>query len=166
MACDDQYRATAFAQLTYRESLYDIAACLSGKSAKRSTRADANEARDWRIHASFAQRMIEQACKLYMVTTLNLPALEIWGSYRGRADCENRIKELKADFGLDSCNVNDFYATEAALGFAMLAYNLMSLFRQAVLRGSVQQTLATLHHKVFVVGAFGTKTKAGDNTTQ
>ena len=89
-----------------------------------------------------------------MVTTLNLPALEIWRSYRGRADCENRIKELKADFGLDSFNVNDFYATEAALGFAMLAYNLMSLFRQAVLRGSVQHTLATLHHKVFAVGAF------------
>jgi hypothetical protein len=38
---------------------------------------------------------------------------------------------------LDSFNVNDFYATEAALGFAMLAYNLMSLFRQVVLRGSV-----------------------------
>ena len=89
-----------------------------------------------------------------MVTTLNLPALEIWRSYRGRADCENRIKELKADFGLDSFNINDFYATEAALGFAMLAYNLMSLFRQAVLRGSVQHTLATLHHKVFAVGAF------------
>ncbi len=89
-----------------------------------------------------------------MVTTLNLPALEIWRSYRGRADCENRIKELKADFGLSSFNVNDFYATEAALGFAMLAYNLMSLFRQAVLRGSVQHTLATLHHKVFAVGAF------------
>ena len=89
-----------------------------------------------------------------MVTTSSLPALEIWRSYRGRADCENRIKELKADFGLDSFNVNDFYATEAALGFTMLAYNLMSLFRQAVLRGSVQHTLATLHHKVFAVGAF------------
>ncbi|CAH1906362.1 hypothetical protein NTGHW29_900005 [Candidatus Nitrotoga sp. HW29] len=75
-------------------------------------------------------------------------------SYRGRADCENRIKELKADFGLDSFNVNDVYATETALGFAMLAYNLMSLFRQAVLRGSVQHTLVTLHHKVFAVGAF------------
>jgi hypothetical protein len=55
-----------------------------------------------------------------MVTTLNLPALEIWRFYRGRADCENRIKELKADLSLDSFNVNDFYATEATLGFAML----------------------------------------------
>jgi hypothetical protein len=59
--------------------------------------------------------------------------VEVWRTYRGRADCENRIKELKADFGLDAFNMRDFWATEAALGFAMLAYNLMSLFRQAVL---------------------------------
>jgi hypothetical protein len=88
-----------------------------------------------------------------MVTSLTLPAAEIWRSYRGRADCENRIKELKADFGLDSFALNDFWATEAALGFAMLAYNLMSLFRQAVLRSKVQPTLATLHGQVLAVGA-------------
>jgi hypothetical protein len=57
-----------------------------------------------------------------MVTSLTLPDVEVWRSYRGRADCENRIKELKADFGLDSFALNDFWATEAALGFAMLAY--------------------------------------------
>jgi len=66
----------AFAQLTYRESLRDIEVCLSAQSAKlyhmglrqetkRSTLADTNEARDWRIHAEFAQRLIEQARKLY-----------------------------------------------------------------------------------------------------
>ena len=88
-----------------------------------------------------------------MVTTLTLPSVEVWRSYRGRADCENRIKELKADFGLDSFALNDFWATEAALGFAMLAYNLMSLFRQAVLRSKVQPTLATLHGQVLAVGA-------------
>ena len=43
--------------------------------------------------------------------------------------------------------------TEAALGFAMLAYNLMSLFRQAVMRARVQPTLATLHNQVLAVGA-------------
>lgn len=89
-----------------------------------------------------------------MVTSLSLPAAEVWRTYRGRADCENRIKELKADFGLDSFNLNSFYATEAALGFAMLAYNLMSLFRQAVMRAKVQPTLATLHQQVLAVGAF------------
>jgi hypothetical protein len=89
-----------------------------------------------------------------MVTRLSLPTVEIWRSYRGRADCENRIKELKNDFGLDSFSLNSFYATEAALGFAMLAYNLMSTFRQAVMRAKIQPTLLTLHQQVLAVGAF------------
>ena len=87
------------------------------------------------------------------VTSLELPMAEIWRTYRGRADCENRIKELKADFGLDAFNMQDFWATEAALGFAMLAYNLMSLFRQAVMRSKVQHTLSTLHGLVLAIGA-------------
>ena len=76
MTCSDQFRVMAFAQLTYRESLRDIEVCLSAQSAKlyhmglrqetkRSTLADTNEARDWHIHAEFAQRLIEQARKLY-----------------------------------------------------------------------------------------------------
>ena len=76
LACTEQYRVMAFAQLTYRESLRDIEACLSAQAAKlysmgfrheikRSTLADANETRDWRIHAEFAQCLIAQARKLY-----------------------------------------------------------------------------------------------------
>lgn len=85
---------------------------------------------------------------------MTLPALEVWRLYRGRADCENRIKELKADFGLDSFVLRDFWATEAALGVTMLAYNLMSVFRHTVMRQKVHHTLSTLHHKVLAVGAF------------
>jgi len=89
-----------------------------------------------------------------MVTDMTLPALESWRLYRGRADCENRIKELKADFGLGSFCLRDFWATEAALGVTMLAYNLMSVFRHAVMRQKVHHTLSTLHHTVLAVGAF------------
>ena len=89
-----------------------------------------------------------------MVTDMSLPAIEIWNLYRGRADCENRIKELKADFGLNSFVLREFWATETALSVSMLAYNLMSVFRHAVMRQSVHNTLATLHHKVLAVGAF------------
>ena len=88
-----------------------------------------------------------------MLTDLSLPALEVWRLYRGRADCENRIKELKADFGLGSFVLRDFWATEAALGVAMLSYNLMSVFRHAVMRQKVHHTLSTLHHQVLAVGA-------------
>ena len=74
--CTDQFRAMAFAQLTYRESLRDIEVCLSAQATKRyhmgfrhdikrSTLADANETRDWHIYAQFAQRLIAQARTLY-----------------------------------------------------------------------------------------------------
>lgn len=76
LTCAEQFRCMAFAQLTYRESLRDIEACLSAHAAKlyhmgfrspvsRSTLADANERRDWRIYADFAQVLIGQARKLY-----------------------------------------------------------------------------------------------------
>jgi len=83
LPCAEQFRVLAFAQLTYRESLRDIEACLSAQSAKlyhmgirspikRSTLADANEGRDWRIYAEFAQRLIAQARKLYAEEDLGL----------------------------------------------------------------------------------------------
>ena len=76
LTCAEQFRIMAFAQLTYRESLRDIEVCLSAQAGKlypmgfrqeikRATLADANETRDWRIYAEFAQRLIEQARKLY-----------------------------------------------------------------------------------------------------
>jgi len=83
LTCAEQYRAMAFAQLTYRESLRDIETCLSAQSAKlyhmgfrepvrRSTLADANEMRDWRIYAELAQRLITQARRLYANENLGL----------------------------------------------------------------------------------------------
>lgn len=82
-SCAEQYRVMAFAQLTYRDSLRDIEACLSAQEHKlyhmgfrepvrRSTLADANETRDWRIYAAFAQRLIVQARKLYAQEDLGL----------------------------------------------------------------------------------------------
>jgi hypothetical protein len=83
LACAEQYRAMAFAQLTYRESLRDIETCLSAQAAKlyhmgfrepvrRSTLADANETRNWRIYAELAHRLIAQARKLYASEDLGL----------------------------------------------------------------------------------------------
>ncbi|MDQ2949936.1 MAG: IS4 family transposase [Acidobacteriota bacterium] len=75
-SCRDQYLAMAFAQLTYRESLRDVEACLRSMSARlyhmgfrgrvsRSTLADANETHDWRIYGDFAQVLIGIARPLY-----------------------------------------------------------------------------------------------------
>jgi transposase len=83
LRCAEQYRAMAFAQLTFRESLRDIEVCLSAQASKlyhmgfrepvrRSTLADANELRDWRIYAEFAHRLIAQARNLYADDSLGL----------------------------------------------------------------------------------------------
>src|ERR1035437_9337428 len=74
--CWDQFLVMAFAQLTFRESLRDIETCLRamprnlyhagiGLAVARSTLADANESRDWRIWADFAQVLIAEAQRLH-----------------------------------------------------------------------------------------------------
>lgn len=93
------------------------------------------------------------------ITNLTLSAPEVWRLYRGRANAENRIKELKYDFGFDSFNMQSFFGTEAALQFAMLAYNLMALFRQFILNSKVQNTLSTLRYRTFAIGAYFQKLK-------
>ena len=83
LSCAEQWRVMAFAQLTYRESLRDIEACLGAQVGKlyhmglrapvsRSTLADANERRDWRIYAELAQCLIGQARALYADEDLGL----------------------------------------------------------------------------------------------
>jgi len=75
--CYDQFLCMAFAQLTYRESLRDIECCLRAMRERlyhmgirgkvsRSTLADANETRDWRIYSDFAQTLIDEARRLYV----------------------------------------------------------------------------------------------------
>jgi Domain of unknown function (DUF4372)/Transposase DDE domain len=83
LSCAEQFRAMAFAQLTWRESLRDIEASLSANAAKlyamgfrspvkRSTLADANELRDWRIWSDLAALLIRRARKLYASDSLGV----------------------------------------------------------------------------------------------
>jgi hypothetical protein len=82
-SCQEQYRCMAFAQLTYRQSLRDIEVCLRAIGSRlyhmgirskvsRSTLADANEKRDWRIYADFAQGLIATARQLYAKEDLGI----------------------------------------------------------------------------------------------
>jgi hypothetical protein len=82
-SCRDQFLALAFAQLTYREGLRDIEACLRSVSSKlyhmgfrgkvsKSTLADANEAHDWRIFADFAQVLIHLARPMYVKDAIGI----------------------------------------------------------------------------------------------
>ena len=81
-SCLDQFRCLAFAQLTWRESLRDIEACLNAQASKlyrlgfraphiaRNTMSNANAVRDWRIYADFAQHLVGMARDLYAGDTL------------------------------------------------------------------------------------------------
>ena len=96
LSCAEQFRVMAFAQLTYRESLRDIEVCLAAQAGKlyhmgigeavaRSTLADANESRDWRIYFKLAQRLIVKARALYVgehfgVELANTASLPLWWS--------------------------------------------------------------------------------------
>lgn len=86
-SCADQFLCMAFAQLTYRESLRDVEACLRAQPTKlyhlgiqgkvsRSALADANESRDWRIYCEFAQALIRIARPLYAKESLGIDLSE------------------------------------------------------------------------------------------
>jgi hypothetical protein len=133
LSCWQQFLAMAFAQLTYRESLRDIEACLGavgpklyhmgfGCAVARSTLADANESRDWRIFADFAQVLIRTAIQLYAndamgigdvrdlyaldSTTIDLClALFPWARFRAhKAACQDAHAPGSARFDPNLCS--------------------------------------------------------------
>src|SRR5512136_171457 len=87
-----------------------------------------------------------------VVTTLTAPPEDVWRTYNGRADTENRLKELKYGFGADGFCSRRFWATEAALRAICLLYNLVEAF-QGALAVPVRRTLSTLRVTVFACGA-------------
>jgi DDE family transposase len=91
------------------------------------------------------------------VTNMDLSAELVWELYRKRANAENHIKELEYDFGADNFCMQGFYATEAALRMVMMSYNLMALFKLAVLQEKVNQRLSTIRLNCFSIGSWVVK---------
>ena len=86
------------------------------------------------------------------VTNLELPLDQVYNIYNTRADAENRIRELKYDFGMENFALKRFYATEAAYRFMMVAYNIMALFKHQVLQTSMH--LSTLRAYCFALASW------------
>jgi len=86
-----------------------------------------------------------------LVTSLpgTVPPLAVWRDYNGRADCENVIKELQHGFALPTLCLRSFWATEAALSLATLAYNLTVLFQRA-LGWQTKVTIQSLRFWLFI----------------
>jgi hypothetical protein len=96
-------------------------------------------------------------------TNVEFSAELVWQLYNKRADCENRIRELKYDYGIEGFCMDDFYATEAAFRWTMIAYNLMSLFKLQVLNNKHHPVLSTLRFQCIAIGSYLVKT--GRKTT-
>jgi Transposase DDE domain group 1 len=99
-----------------------------------------------------------------LVTSLprSVPPLEVWRQYNPRAGCEEVIKQLDADFALPKLCLKKFWSTEAALGLAILSYNLTQLF-QRHLGWLDRVTAATLRFRLFTTG--GIISESGGMTT-
>jgi hypothetical protein len=97
------------------------------------------------------------------ITNLTLGAAEVWRLYRGRANCENKIKELKYDYGLDKMNQASFDGTEASLVTMTIAYNFMSLFRQVVMPDKIRHRLSTLRYKLLAIPSLIEKSAQGSS---
>jgi hypothetical protein len=86
-----------------------------------------------------------------LVTTLSLDPVQTWRFYNSRAESENRLKELKEDFGADGFCLQSFYGTEAAFRLICFLFNLMADFKREVLQDESPRLL-TLRTKLLVIG--------------
>lgn len=86
-----------------------------------------------------------------VVTTLGLAPVEIWRFYHSRADCENRLKELKDDFGADGFCLHAFDGTEAVFRLVCFLFNGVARFKHEVI-GNDSPRLSTLRNDLLVVG--------------
>jgi hypothetical protein len=97
------------------------------------------------------------------VTNLDLPPTTVWQLYNQRADAENRIKELKYEYGIEGFCLKDFEATEHAFRWIMVAHNLMSLFRLKLLKERKNvPVLSSINFQCIAIGCFLNKNNRKD----
>lgn len=88
------------------------------------------------------------------VTNTTMSAIDVHKKYNDRGDCENRIKELKYDFGMEGFALKNFAAMEAAFRFVLVAYNIMAIFKQALLDKKGYKYLSTIRFQCIAIGSY------------
>lgn len=89
------------------------------------------------------------------VTNMELSATTIWKLYNQRADCENRIRELKHDYGIEGFCLDDMWATENAFRWVMVIHNLMALFKLKLMTDRKHRPmLSTLTLQCIAIGSY------------
>jgi len=117
--------------------------------------------KDTRLHPNTGGKLLfpeieefESYTYAAFATNMELSSELIWRLYNQRADCENRIRELKYNYGIEGFCMEDFYATEAAFRWTMVAHNLMSLFRLQVLNQKHHPVLSTMRFQCIAIGSY------------
>lgn len=93
------------------------------------------------------------------ITNMDLPMKVIYDTYRGRADSENRIKEIKYDFSVDKFCVHGFWANEACANFIIMAYNLYALFRIVMTNRTRHPFLKKIRYELLAIPGYLRKSK-------
>lgn len=88
------------------------------------------------------------------VTNTTLSMVEVHRRYNQRGDSENRIRELKHDYGIDGFALQQFGAMEAAFRFVMVAYNIMTIFKQAIMNSRRNHYLSTVRFQCIAIGSY------------
>ena len=88
------------------------------------------------------------------VTSVTFSASVVHSLYNKRANAENRIKDLKYDYGIDGFSLMEFGAMEAAFRYVMMAYNLMAIFKQLVMRTAKGRMLSTIRFQCIAIGSY------------
>lgn len=88
------------------------------------------------------------------VTNANFSMVEVHRKYNQRGDSENRIKELKYDYAMEAFAMRSFDATDAAFRFVLLAYNIMTIFKQAIMQPRVNHRLSTVKFQCIAIGSY------------
>jgi hypothetical protein len=91
--------------------------------------------------------------KVFM-TNVEFSAQLIHGLYNKRANAENRIKDLKYDYGIEGFSMQDFGAMEAAFRYVMIAYNVMAVFKQIVMKSAKGKMLSTIRFQCIAIGSY------------
>jgi hypothetical protein len=153
----DQWHAnqSVFKDAQYAEIFYQASTWLTERRAVVVRRPKASTSNRQVSGLLFRedQDLKEYEYSVY-VTSTELSCAVVHDLYNKRADCENRIKELKYDYGIDGFTMKDIGATEAAFRTIMMAYNVMSLFKQKVLTSPVSHHLSTVRFQCIAIGSY------------
>jgi hypothetical protein len=88
------------------------------------------------------------------ITNTKYSMIDIHRKYNQRGDTENRIKELKYDYAIDAFAMKSFAATDAAFRFVLLAYNLMTIFKRAMMQPRINHRLSTIKFQCLAIGSY------------